>query len=138
MQPTYVNTLPRTTSIDTAIAKSTLMTQVSQIPSIPIVSSHIKDILEPSSSEQARAAYLERQMHNMNSVRIPLSMASLEDGTSIEPESLSRKIHDYCEERRNNRKHGWETDKKTLNSLKEKKRKTVSTTKPERERCCIC
>ena len=123
MQPTYVNTLPGTTSIDTPIAKSTLVTQASQIPSIPIVLSHVKDILEPSSSEQARAAYLERQMHNMNSVRIPLSMPSLEDGTSIEPESLSRRIHDYCEERRDNRKHEWETHKMTLNSIKEKKEK---------------
>ena len=96
IQPTYVNTLPGTTSIDTPIAKSTLVTQASQIPSIPIVLSCVKDILEPSFSEQARAAYLERQMHNMNSVRIPSSVPSLEDGTSIEPESLSRRIHDYC------------------------------------------
>ena len=39
MQPTYVNTLPGTTSIDTPIAKSTPVTQASQIPSMPIVSS---------------------------------------------------------------------------------------------------
>ena len=103
MQPTYVNTLPGTTSIDTPIAKSTPVTQAPHIPSIPIVSSHMKDILEPSSSEQARAAYLERQMQNMNSVRIPSSMPTLEDGTLIEPESLSRGIHDYCQERRDHR-----------------------------------
>ena len=118
-----MNTLPGTTSLDTPIAKSTPVTQASQIPPIPIVTSCVKDILEPSSGEQARAAYLERQMQNMNSVRIPLSMPSLEDGTSIEPESLSRRIHDYCEERRDNRKHEWETHKMTLNSLKEKKEK---------------
>ena len=88
-QPTYVNTLPGTTSIDTPIAKSAPVTQAPQIPSIPIVSSRVKDILEPSSCEQVRAAYLERQMQNMNSVRIPSSMPSLEDGTSIEPERLS-------------------------------------------------
>ena len=99
------------------------MTQASQILSIPVVSSHVKDKLEPSSSEQVRAAYIERQILNMNSVRIPLSMPSLEDGTSIEPESLSRRICDYREERRDNRKHGWETHKMTLNSLKEKKEK---------------
>ena len=68
MQPPYVNTLPGMTGIDTPIAKSTPVTQASQIPSIPIVSSCMKDILEPSSSEQARAAYLERQMQNMSSV----------------------------------------------------------------------
>ena len=99
------------------------MTQASQIPAIPVVTSCVKDILEPSSSEQARAAYLEGQMQNMNSVRIPSSMPSLEDGMSIEAESLSRRIYDYCEKRRDNRKHEWETHKITLNSLKEKKEK---------------
>ena len=133
-----MNTLPGTTIIDTPISKSTPVTQASQIPSIPIVLPHVRDILEPSSSEQTRAAYLERQMQNMNSVRVPPSMPSLEDGTSIEPESLSRRIHDYCQERRDNRRHEWETHKMTLNSIKEKKEKTVSTTKSERERCCIC
>ena len=123
MQPPYVNTLPGMTSIDTPIAKSTSVTQASQIPSIPIVSSHMKDIPEPSSSEQARATYLERQMQNMNSVQIPSSMPSLEDGAQIEPESLSRRIHDYCEERRYNGKHEWETHKMTLNSIKDKKEK---------------
>ena len=118
-----MNTLPGTTSVDTPIAKSTPVTQASQIPSMPIVSPRVRDILEPSSSKQARAAYLERQMQNMNSVRVPSSMPSLEDGTSIEPESLSRRIHDYCQERRDNRKHEWETHKMTLNSIKEKKEK---------------
>ena len=62
MQPTYVNTLPGTTSVVTPIAKSTPITQASQISSIPIVSHHARDILEPSSNEQARADYLEKQM----------------------------------------------------------------------------
>ena len=97
MQPTYVNTLPGTTSIDTPIVKSTLVTKASQIPSMPIISSHVRDILELSSGEQARAAYLERQMQNMNSVRVPSSMPSLEDGILIEPESFSRRIHNYCQ-----------------------------------------
>ena len=60
MQPTYVNTLPGTTSMVTAIVKSTPMTQASQMPTIPIVLPHVRDILEPSLNEQARAAYLER------------------------------------------------------------------------------
>ena len=62
MHPTYVNTLPGTTSMVTPIAKFAPMTQASQMPSIPIVSPHVRNILEPSSNEQARAAYLERQM----------------------------------------------------------------------------
>ena len=55
-----MNTLPGTTSIDTPIAKSTPVTQASLIPSMPIVLPHVRDILEPSASKQARAAYLER------------------------------------------------------------------------------
>ena len=63
-----MNTLPGATGIDIPIAKSTPVTQVSHIPPIPIVSSCMKDILEPSSSEQARAAYLGRQMQIMSSI----------------------------------------------------------------------
>ena len=44
MQPTYVNTLPGTTSMLTPLAKSTPITWVSQMPSIPIVSPHVRDI----------------------------------------------------------------------------------------------
>ena len=79
MQPTYVNTLPGTTSIVTPIAKSTPLTQASQMPTFPIVSPSKRDILEPSSNEQARATYLERQMQGMSSVRLPSDMPSLED-----------------------------------------------------------
>ena len=53
MQPTYVNTLPGTTSMVTPIARSTPVTQASQMPTIPTVLSHVSDILKPSSTEQA-------------------------------------------------------------------------------------
>ena len=109
-----MNTLPGTTSIDTPIAKSTPVTQASQVTSMPIVSSHVKDILQPSFKEQARAAYLEMQTQNMSSVRIPSSVPSLEDSTSIEPESLSRRLCSYYQERKDNRKHEWETYKMAL------------------------
>ena len=62
MQPTYVNTLLGTTSMVTPIAKSAPMRQALQMPTIPIVSPHARDILEPSSSKQVRAAYFKRQM----------------------------------------------------------------------------
>ena len=62
VQPVYVNTLPGTTSIGVPIAKSTPVTQTGPIPSMSIPITHVRDILEPSSNEQARAAYLERQM----------------------------------------------------------------------------
>ena len=92
MQPTYVNTLPGTTSMVTPIARSTPQTQALQMPTIPIVLPCVRDILEPSSNKQARAAYLERQIWDMSSVRLPSDMPSLKDGVSIRPESLSKRI----------------------------------------------
>ena len=53
IQPTYVNTLPGTTSMVTPIARSTPMTQASQMPTILNVSHCVRDILEPSLNEQA-------------------------------------------------------------------------------------
>ena len=123
MQPTYVNTLPGTTSMVIPIAKSTPMTQASQMPTIPIVLPHVRDILEPSLNEQVRAAYLERQMQNMNSVRLPSSMPSLEDGVSVGPESLFKKIQNYCQEKKDRRKHEWETHRLTLDGMKESNEK---------------
>ena len=67
-QPIYVNTLPGTTSIGMPIARYTPVTQTGPIPSMPVPTPHVRDILEPSVNEQARAAYLERQMQNMSSV----------------------------------------------------------------------
>ena len=45
-------------------------------------------------------------MQNMSSVRLPSSMPSLEDGISVEPESLSKRIQNYCQEKK---------DKKNMN-----------------------
>ena len=59
----------------------------------------------------------------MSSVRVPSSMPSLEDGTLIECESLSRRIHNYCQERKDNRKHEWESLEGALNKMKESKEK---------------
>ena len=56
-RPAYENTLPGITNIDTLVAKSTPVTQASQIPVIPNVPE--RDIVEPVSSERARTAYLE-------------------------------------------------------------------------------
>ena len=101
MQPTYVNTLPGTTSMVTPIAKSTPVTQASQMS---IVLPSERDILEPSSNEQARAAYLERQMQGMSSVRLPSDMPSLED-MSHGSENLSKRIQNFCQELKDKRKH---------------------------------
>ena len=64
-------------------------------------------------------------------------MPLLEDGTSIEPESLSRRIHNYCQERKDNRKHEWETHKMTLNSIKEKKENSINNEVRKREMLCM-
>ena len=56
-RPAYENTLPGITNIATPVAKSTPVTQASQIPVIPIVPE--RDIVEPVSSERASTAYLE-------------------------------------------------------------------------------
>ena len=123
MQPTYVNTLPGLTSMVTPIAKSTPMTQAFQMPTIPIGLPCIRDILEPSSNGQVRAACLERQMQDMSSVRLPSDMPSLDDGISFGPESLSKRIQNYCQEKRYRRKHGWETHRSALEGMKESKEK---------------
>ena len=88
MQPTYANTLPGMTSIVTPLAKSTPITQALQMPTISAVLPHMGDILESTSNEQARAAYLERQMKDMGSVKLPSDIPSLEDGVTIRPECL--------------------------------------------------
>ena len=72
-------------------------------------------------NEQARAAYLDRQIQGMNSVRLTSSMPSLDDGISVGPESLSRRIQNYCKEKRDNRKHEWEMHRLTLERMKESK-----------------
>ena len=60
-RPAYVNTLPGTSNIVTPIAKFTPVTQASQMPVLPNVPPHERDILEPMSDERARSAYLEKK-----------------------------------------------------------------------------
>ena len=76
MQPTYVNTLPRTTSMVTPLAKSTPITLSLQMPIISVALPHVRDILEPTSNEQVRSTYLERQMKEMDSVKLPSDIPS--------------------------------------------------------------
>ena len=135
MQPTYANTLPGTTSIVTPIAKSTPTTQASQMPTIPIVSHHERDILEPSSSEQARAAYLERQIWGMISVRPSSDMPSLEDMLH-ESKNLSRKIQNFCQEWKDKRKYEWESLKVALEKMKKRRRNGVISKPKKKETLC--
>ena len=58
--PAYENTLPGMTSLSTPIAKSAPVTYASHVPtSKPSIE---RDIVQPMSSEEARAAYLDNQM----------------------------------------------------------------------------
>ena len=73
-QPMHMRTLLGTTQMVTPLAKSTPVTQFSQIPvMIPNRMPPVRDILEPTSNEQARADYFERQMRHMGSMSRLLS-----------------------------------------------------------------
>ena len=74
--PAYENTLPGITNIATPVAKSTPVTQASQVTLIPNVPE--RDIVEPMSNERAKTAYLEQQIQDMNSIRLPLNIPLME------------------------------------------------------------
>ena len=78
----------------------------------------------------------------MSSVRLPSSMPSLEDGILVGPESLSRRIQNYCQEKRDSRKHEWEMHRLTLERMKESKENSTNNEGRKREmlymlECCI-
>ena len=65
------------------------------------------------SSEQARSAYLERQMQDMSSIWLPLDMPSLEN-VSCASANLPKIIQIFCQEWKEKRKHEWESLKVAL------------------------
>ena len=111
-----VSTLPGTTQIVTPLVKSTPITQSSQMPAISDTLQPIRDILEPASNEQVRSAYLE-----MDSIKLPSDMPSLEDGMVQRPESLLNRILSFCQENRVKRKQEWESHRIALEKMKERK-----------------
>ena len=121
-RPTYENTLPGITDIATPMAKSTPVTQASQMPVLTNVPLPERDIVEPMSSERARTAYLECQIQDMSSVRLPLHIPSLED-ESHAPTDLSNRIWAFCKEWKEKRKHEWESIRVALDKMKESKGK---------------
>ena len=121
-RPTYENTLPRITDIATPMAKSTPVTQTSQMPVLTNVPLTERDIVEPMSSERARTTYLEHQIQDMSSVRLPLNIPSMEE-ESHAPTDLSDRIRAFCKEWKEKRKHEWESIKVVLDKLKESKGK---------------
>ena len=103
------------------LAKSTPLTQSSQIPMISAALPHVRDILEPASNEQVRSAYLERQMRQMDSVKLPSGIPSLKDGMVPRPESLQDWIQSFCQERKVKRKQEWKSHREALERMKESK-----------------
>ena len=59
----------------------------------------------------------------MGSVSLPPNIPSLEDGISMGPESLSKRIQNFCQEKRDKRKYEWETHRVALEGMKESKEK---------------
>ena len=121
----------------TPLAESIPMTLSSQIPMIPDRMPPVRDILEPTSNEQARADYLEKQMRQMSSISgLPSDMLHLEDITAQRQDrqsketiseegysrnrnqqqagmlthgSLQERVQNYCWENRVRRKQEWES-----------------------------
>ena len=58
-RPTFANTLPGITDIDTPVAKSTPVTQASQKPVLTNVPLFERDMVEPVSNERAKTTYIE-------------------------------------------------------------------------------
>ena len=121
-KPTYVNTLPGITDIATPMAKSTPITQALQMPVLTNVPLPERDMVEPVSSKRARATYLERQIQDMSSVRLPLNIPSLEDEPHA-PTNLPNRIQAFCHEQKEKRKHEWESIRVALDKMKESKGK---------------
>ena len=92
------------------------------MPAIPGTLPPVRDILEPTSNEQARSNYLERQMRQMGSItKLPSDMPSLEDGMVQRPESLQQRIQSFCQENKVKRKQEWESHRMALERMKESK-----------------
>ena len=83
------------TNIATPIAKSTPVTQASHIPVVQTIQE--RDIVEPMSSERARATYLESQIQDMSSVWLPLNIPLMKEESHM-PTDLTKRIHTFCKE----------------------------------------
>ena len=99
---------------------------------------HVGDILEPASTEQARSTNLERQMRQMDSVKLPSGMPSLEDGMVPRPESLQDRLQNFCRENRTKRKQEWESHRVALENMKKKQGEAMTSTKSRGEGSHVC
>ena len=127
-QPLYMNTMPRTTKAGIPIAESTPIPQVGPVLHRPTPTPRVRDILEPIASEQARARYLEEQMKHIKGIRLTPS-----EGQSLEEESLSRKIQEYCSREQERCQYEKETHYAMLDSMIDNKIKQRQLEKRERD-----
>ena len=91
MHPAYANTLPWNNQYGQPSSQiNPNNTNIMNAYNISCFS-HVGDIYEPTSNDQARAAYIERQMKDKGSVKLPSDVPSLEAGVFLRPESLPKK-----------------------------------------------
>ena len=126
--PSYMNTVPRTTSMGIPIAESTPVPQIGPTLHRPTPTPRVCDILEPVASEQARARYLEDQMRHVEGIHLtPSESRSFEEG------SLSREIQEYCSREQERRQYEKETHYAMLDSMIDNKIKQRQVEKRERD-----
>ena len=126
--PSYMNTVPRTTSMGIPIAESTPIPQVGPVLHRPTPTSQVHDILEPIASEQARARYLEEWMRHIKGIHWTPS-----EGRSIEEDSLAREIQEYCSTEQEHHQYEKETHYAMLDSMKDYKIKQRQLEKRKRD-----
>ena len=123
-----MNIVPRTTSMGIPIAESTPVPQMGPMLYRPTPTPQVHDILEPVTSEQAQARYLEDQMRHMESV----CLAPSESRSPVEG-SLSREIWEYCSKMNEHHQYERETHNVMLDRMKEHKARQRQQGKKERD-----
>ena len=128
IQPLYMNTVPRTTKMGIPIAESTPLPQIG--PTLPrsTPTPRVHDILEPVASEQAQARYFKEQMMPIEGICLAPS-----ESWSLEEESLSRKIQEYCSRQQECHQYEKETHYAMLDSVIDNKIKQRQLEKRERD-----
>ena len=127
-----MNTLPGMMGISVPVAESTPVPQVGPTLFRPIPTPRVRDILEPSANEQARAEYIDRQMRHMKSVHLPSSIPTSDD-RPLEEDDLYKRICDYCSRIEDHRKCEKDMHYVTLNSIKEYKARQEQQGKKDRD-----
>ena len=106
-------------------------TPVTQDSHVPVTKTE-RDIMQPMSSEKARATYLENQMMDMSSVQLPSKIPSMEEESHVFTD-LMRRINMFCKEQKEKRRQEQESHKQVLNALNQSKGKQPKPDKEERE-----